>query len=149
MPGRKAHHPAGMAIKCQIWSEKKRLYQSLNCVLIPVVEAGSVQMFYLASPRCVHRRIVTYWELFSAILTPKSKTADFLLAACRRQNMAFVFCCIFFLIQTSADGEHVQQGGGGSPRWRHHQPSTDDLPTPPVPPDDRRRGKMTPLTRGQ
>lgn len=87
-------------------------------------------MFYLASPCCVQRFIVTYCELFSGILTPKSKTANFLLAACWRQNTAFVFCSFFF-IETRADGEHVQQGGGGSPRWRHHQRSTDDLSTAP------------------
>lgn len=49
-PGRKAHHTAGMAIKCQIRSDKKRLCPSPNCVSSPVLKSGS-QLKCLTWPR--------------------------------------------------------------------------------------------------
>lgn len=83
------------------------------------MESRSVWMFNLASPCCVQPRFVTYVEVFSGITTPKSKRTNFLLAARRRQNMPFVFFCFSFLIERSADGEHVQQGGECVPQCRH------------------------------
>lgn len=118
MPGRKAHHAAGMAIKCQIRSEKKRLYPSPNCVLSPVMKSGSVKMFNLASPCCVQRWSVTYWELFLGILPPNWKQPTSSQPPAEDKTWHLLFSCSFS--GTSAEGEHVQQGGGGRPRRTHH-----------------------------
>lgn len=109
MPGRKAHHAAGMAIKCQIRSEKKRLYPSPNCVLSPVMKSGSVKMFTLASPCCVQRWSVTYWELFSGILPPNWKQPTSSQPPAEDKTWHLLFSCSFSGM--SAEGEHVQQGG--------------------------------------
>lgn len=75
-------------------------------------------MFNLASPCCVQRWSVTYWELFSGILPPNWKRPTSSQPPAEDKTWHLLFSCSFS--GTSAEGEHVQQGGGGLPRCTHH-----------------------------
>lgn len=121
MPGRKAHHADGMAMKCQIRLEKERLYPSPNCFKSSHEVWVTVKMLNLASPCCARRWSVTYWQLFSGTLPPNWKQPTSSQPPAEDKTHAEDICYLVVLFSKRALKESTySREGVGRPRRTHH-----------------------------